>query len=102
MAGFVGLLLVLCGFSLWAVVTTNRAAVETARLTNLNDAFQRAQFAHHRESAATPVPRASRCSVRASFEQAAGSFTAAVRFVQLHGDSYDQAPLDTSQRRRAC
>jgi diguanylate cyclase len=96
MAGFVGLLLVLCGFCLWAVVTTNRAAVETARLTNLNDAFQRAQFALTSEKALQHQYHVRRgASVRASFEQAAGSFTAAVRYVQLHGDSYDQAPLDT-------
>jgi diguanylate cyclase len=92
---FVGLLLLLCGFSLWAVSTTNRAAVRTAHLTSLNDAFQRARFAVTTETSLQHHYYVHHeAGVRASFEQSALSFTSAIRYVQLHGDSHDRELLE--------
>jgi diguanylate cyclase (GGDEF)-like protein len=93
LVGFGGLLL-LTGCSLWAALTTNHAALEAARLTSLNDAFQRAHVAVTTERSLEHQYYVHRGpEVVARFEQAALSLTGALQFVRRYGDSYDQAPL---------
>jgi len=95
-AGFAAVMLLLTGFVLWASATTNRSALQAARLTSLNDAYQQARFAVASEESLErkyrlePGPE-----VRARFDQAAASLAAAIQFVQQHGDEHDLAPLET-------
>ncbi len=94
--GIVAVLLALTGFALWAAATTNRAALHAARLSHLNDAYQRARFAVETEELQEhryrlePGP-----GVRASFQQAAQSLEAAVQYLQQHGDEADRRPIAT-------
>jgi diguanylate cyclase (GGDEF)-like protein len=96
LAGFTGVLLLVTGFGLWAASITNRAALQAAHLTSLNDAYQRARFAVTTEELLEhkyrlePGPE-----VRASFDQAARTLDAAVQFLHQHGDEADRLPIET-------
>jgi diguanylate cyclase len=94
LAGVVGVLLLLTVFSLWTAAITNRAALHAARLTAINDAYQQAHLAVvteerlQQEYLLHPEP-----AVRAAFERATASLTAAIQLLEREGDEADQQPL---------
>ncbi len=96
LVGVACVILLLAVFAIWTATSTDRAALQAARLTHLNDAYQRARYAvttealHEHEYLSRPEPQ-----VRASFDQAARSLDAAVLAVRRDGDEADRKPLES-------
>jgi diguanylate cyclase len=90
--GLAAVLALLTGFALWAAHSTDRAARQAIRLSNLSVAYQDARFAValeeslERKYRLEPSPE-----VRARFERAADSLLAAMQVVDDQGDAGDRA-----------
>jgi diguanylate cyclase (GGDEF)-like protein len=93
--GIVAVLLALVAFAQWAAAATNQAAQHAAKLTELNDAYQRAHSAIttqellEHEYLLHPAPQ-----IRERFDQAAVSLTAVVKLLEREGDEADRRPLE--------
>ena len=86
------MLVLLTGFALWAAFSTNRAARQADRLSQLSDSYQQARFAVGAEESLERKYRLEPgAEVRAKFDGAAGSLLAALNEVQRRGDVQDQA-----------
>ena len=89
-------LVLLAAFAVWTASSTSRAAQQARRLTQLNDAYQRARHAVTTEALleheylVSPQPE-----IPTQFNRAAGALEAAVTQVRLQGDEADLAPLRT-------
>ena len=89
-------LVLLAAFAVWTASSTSRATQQARRLTQLNDAYQRARHAVTTESLleheylVSPQPQ-----IPTQFNRAAGALEAAVTQVRLQGDEADLAPLRT-------
>jgi diguanylate cyclase len=91
-AGLAAVLVLLTGFALWAAFSTNRAARQADRLSQLSDSYQQARFAVGAEESLERKYRLEPgAKVRAKFNGAAGSLLAALNEVQRRGDVQDQA-----------
>ena len=90
-AGLAAVLVLLTGFALWAAFSTNRAARQADRLSQLSDSYQQARFAVGAEESLERKYRLEPgAKVRAKFNGAAGSLLAALNEVQQRGNDQDQ------------
>jgi diguanylate cyclase (GGDEF)-like protein len=94
-AGVACVLVLLTGFALWAASSTDRVAQQAARLTELNDAYQRARFLIAVEESLERKYRLEPAQdVRVRFDQAAASLVAALQFVQQEDVDHDPDAIE--------